>query len=142
MCCRSGAQRPVYGDSYRPDIVWAGVGSGASGALPTLMEPSGGMAYMSHVFAEIAAENMLAASQDRPMTTWALPSMAMLVASMEAWTGERLAWPIKPDRVDEATKERYRRLIYDGSLRDKFAALRRLGTEEAGPSLAADEDAR
>ena len=86
------------------------------------------MAYMSHVFAEVAADSLLAASHEwaaHPTygTHWALPSIAMLVASLEAWTGERLAWANKTASLDNATRRQHERLIYEGPLTAKFAAL-------------------
>ena len=102
------------------------------------------MAYMSHVFAEVAADSLLAASHEwaaHPTygTHWALPSIAMLVASLEAWTGERLAWANKTASLDIATRQQHERLIYEGPLTEKFAALWRLGEEDAPATRPKDD---
>ena len=98
---------------------------------------SGGMVFGSHVFAELAAESLLTASHqwvahpDWPASS-ALSSMAMLYASVELWTGERLAWISRTAKLGlpEETKKRHEQLIYGGRLTEKFAALRRLGPDD------------
>lgn len=88
-------------------------------------DSSQGMTHTAFTLAEVGADCLHRASKDwmsHPAngTEWALPAVALLVASLDAWAGEVLMLLRSREGLDHSELER---LLYHGTLLEKYEAI-------------------